>query len=392
VSDLALWAERALTPGRVLERVRLVARGGRIAELRAPAEPEPGDGVHRGGTLAPGLVDLQVNGALGAGFEDADVGARRRAADHHVRAGTTSLLAALVSAPLERLEAALERLRADAREGGPVLGVHLEGPFLDEQKRGAHDAAALCDPTQERVERLAAAAGPALRLVTLAPERTGALEAIERFASGGAVVAAGHSRARFARVEEAVARGLSFVTHVGNASDWPTRAFDAALGHRASEPGLIGAFLCDRRLRGSLILDGRHLHPGLARALVELRGTESVALVSDATPATGLAPGRYRLGRLEVELHPGGYATAGEGLAGSAVPLLEMVRVAVREAGLPLAQALEMASLTPARVLGLGEKKGRLAEGFDADLLVLDDALALRAVYRAGARVPLEAG
>jgi N-acetylglucosamine-6-phosphate deacetylase len=174
------------------------------------------------------------------------------------------------------------------------------------------------------------------------------------------------------------------VTHVGNASDWPARAFDPARGFRASEPGLVGAFMVEPRLSGSVILDGAHLHPELARALVALRGPEHTALVSDATPAVGLPPGRYRIGGLDAELRADGIATAGEGLAGSAISLVDAVRVAVRQAGLELATAVRMATATPARVAGVAERKGRLAPGADADLLLLGPDLELRAVYRVG--------
>jgi N-acetylglucosamine-6-phosphate deacetylase len=389
VSALSVWGARALTPAGEAARVRVRCAGGRIESVEAGVEPRSDDVRHENATLIPGLVDLQVNGAAGAAYDDADAAVRRRATDFHLRAGTTSLLATLVSAPLDHLEAALGRLLGDVSAGGPILGVHLEGPFLVEAKRGAHAAAQLCDPTPDRVGRLLDVAEGALRVVTLAPERAGALEAIERFARAGAVVAAGHSRATLAEVRAGIERGLSFVTHVGNASDWPARVLDAALGRRVSEPNLVGAFLVDRRLRGSLILDGHHLHPELARALVELRGPDAIALVSDATPAAGLGPGRYRIGGLDAEIHAGGFATAGEGLAGSAIPLLDAVRVAVRAAGLPLATAVRMASAVPAALLGLEGKKGRLAAGADADLLALGPDLSLRAVYRGGEALAL---
>jgi len=389
VSALSIWAARALLPAGEASRVRVRCADGRIESVESGVEPRSGDVRHENATLAPGLVDLQVNGGAGAAYDDADAGARRRATELHLRAGTTSLLATLVSAPLERLEAALGRLLGDVSEDGPVLGVHLEGPFLVEAKRGAHAAEPLCDPTPERVGPLLDVAERALRMVTLAPERAGALAATERFARAGAVVAAGHSRATLAEVRAAIERGLSFVTHVGNASDWPARVLDPALGRRISEPNLGGAFLVERRLRGSVILDGHHLHPELARALVELRGPDAVALVSDATPATGLPPGRYRIGGLEAEIREGGLALTGEGLAGSAVTLLDTVRVAVRAAGLSLATAVRMASAVPASVLGLEGRKGSIAAGADADLLALGPDLALRAVYRRGTALAL---
>jgi len=384
VSALSVWAARALTPLGEAARVRVRCEGGRIESVETGVDPRSEDVRHENATLVPGLVDLQVNGGAGAAYDDADPAARRRATEFHLRAGTTSVLATLVSAPLDSLEAALGRLLGDVSASGPIVGVHLEGPFLAEAKRGAHDAARLCDPTPERVGRILDVAEGALRMVTLAPERAGALDAVERFARAGAVVAAGHSRATLAQVRAAIERGLSFVTHVGNASDWPARVLDPALGRRVSEPNLVGAFLVDRRLRGSVILDGHHLHPELARALIELRGPEAIALVSDATPAAGLPPGRYRIGGLDAEIRAGGLATTGESLAGSAIPLLDAVRTAVRMAGVPLATAVRMASAVPAAVLGLAGKKGCLAAGADADLLALGPDLSLRAIYRAG--------
>ncbi len=388
MSEVRVWAPRALTPERALERVRIVARDGRIAALEPDCAPQLEDAVFPDATLVPGLVDLQANGALGIGFDDTDPAKRARAAAWHAEHGTTSLLATLVSAPIDALARALERLSGDVDPAGPVVGVHLEGPFLALEKRGAHDAGALVDPAPEHVERLLAAARGSLRMVTLAPERPGALDAIERFARAGARVAAGHSLATLGEVRAAIARGLSFVTHVGNASEWPSRRFDPAVRYRGSEPGLVGAFMLERRLAGSVILDGAHLHPELARALIELRGPDMVALVSDATPTVGLAPGRYRSGALEVELRADGVAVAGEGLAGSAIALADALRVAVRRAGLALDTAVRMATVTPARVAGIADRKGRLAPGLDADWCLLGPDLELLAAYRRGARLP----
>ena len=382
--DFHIWVARAVTPERSLERVRVRIGSGRIIQVSAEVAPQSGDVRYDDATLVPGLVDLQVNGGAGAAYSDADRAARKRAMSFHLRRGTTSMLATLVSAPLERLESALARLAEDLGEGGPLVGIHLEGPFLSEEKCGAHSRENLCDPTPERVDRLLAKAGSGLRMVTLAPERDGALDATARFHRAGAVVSAGHSRATRSQLRDAIDQGLSFMTHVGNASDWPDRPYDPERGYRRSEPGMVGTFLCDPELRGSVIMDGHHLHPELVRALVELRGPGSVALISDATPAAGLAPGRYQLGGLDAEIHAGGYATAGGGLAGSVIPLVSAVREAVCSATLSLADAVRMATVTPADVIGLEARKGRIEPGFDADLLVLDDDLRPVQVYQAG--------
>jgi N-acetylglucosamine-6-phosphate deacetylase len=387
VSPEWVWAPRAITPDAVLERVRVRIAQGRICELRTGESPAPEDVVYDDATLVPGLVDLQVNGGDGGAYASEDPDERRHATAYHLRSGTTSLLATIVSAPLPQLERALAALAGEVDPRGPMVGIHLEGPFLSAEKAGAHSREHLCDADREAVDRLLEAGAGSLRMATLAPERPGALDAVERIASAGAVAAAGHSRATLGELREAIARGLSFMTHVGNASDWPSRPVHPDLGFRVSEPGMVGTFLIETGLRGSLILDGHHLHPELARAIVRVRGPEQVALVSDATHAAGLPPGNYRLGGLETIVQPGGYATTGRGLAGSVVPLIEGVRVAVHQAGLLLPEALRMATRTPAQVIGLDGHKGVLAEGADADLLLLDPDLRIRAVYRLGTLV-----
>jgi N-acetylglucosamine-6-phosphate deacetylase len=380
----SVWSSRALTPDEELERVRIRIEDGRIAEVCSGEPQAPGDTVYPDGVLVPGLVDLQVNGGNGAAYLSEDPEERRRATAYHLRSGTTSLLATLVTAPFEQLEVALREIAGEVSPEGPILGIHLEGPFLSAEKRGAHARQHLRDPDSGAVERLLGAAGRGLRIVTLAPERPGALEAVESISSAGVIVSAGHSCATLKELRDAIDRGLSFMTHVGNTGDWPSRPLDPARGFRVSEPGMVGTFLIESRLRGSLILDGLHLHPELARAIVRLRGVRNVALVSDATHAAGLPPGRYARGGLDTLVQPGGYATAGTGLAGSVVPLVETVRVAVREAGLSLQEAIRMATRTPAEVIGVQERKGALAAGADADFLLLEPDLGLRAVYRRG--------
>ena len=390
MSDLSLWVARALTPDELLERVRIEVDLGTIQSIQGDQSPQADDVVYENALLVPGLVDLQVNGGNGGAYGSGDPEECDRATAYHVRNGTTALLATVVTAPFEHLDSVLRSLRSEVRAQGPVVGIHLEGPFLCPEKSGAHASTHLCDPDPERVEALLDAGADALQMVTLAPELPGALDAIDRISRAGIVPSAGHSRATLAQIRAAADSGLSFMTHVGNASDWPTRPTDPERGFRVSEPGMVGAFLIESWLRGSVILDGLHLHPELAAAIVRMRGPDCVALVSDATYAAGLPPGEYEQGGLAVRVHPEGYATAGGGLAGSTVPLIESIRTAVREANLSLAEAVRMATRTPAEVIGIEARKGSLQVGADADLLLLDGDLEILSVYRSGEKVDEE--
>lgn len=386
MSGKSFFVERALIDATIQDGIRLTVEAGVVQQLEVGVAARTGDEAVPGSLLVPGLVDLQVNGALGYAFDDSEREHREKAVAHHLNRGTTSLLATLVSAPLDRLNRAVEQLASDVSEAGPVLGIHLEGPFLAGDKAGAHAAQWLCDPQPAVVTGLLGRAQGTLRMLTLAPELPGALEATERLAAAGVVVAAGHTVASAAQLSRAVDAGLTFVTHVGNATDWPSRVYDSELRYRRSEPGVVGSFLTDQRLQGSLILDGLHLDPGLAAALVRLRGPDAICLVSDATPATGLGPGNYTVGGLDATVHPDGHATAGEGLAGSMITLLEAVRTAIALAGLPVETALQMATATPARIAGVAGRKGVIRVGADADWLALSEGFEADAVYVRGRR------
>jgi N-acetylglucosamine-6-phosphate deacetylase len=235
-------------------------------------------------------------------------------------------------------------------------------------------------------ERLVVASGRKIALFTLAPELPGALPVIGWLAEQGVVVSAGHTAATYADMKEAMAVGLSCVTHAGNASDWPYRA-TGPLGFMASEPGIVGTLLAEPSLSCGIIVDGFHFHPALMRPLVTVKGEDHVLLVSDASMIAGCQPGEYESGGLQVTVHPEGFATSGRGggwLAGSTITLLDAVQRCVRLAGLSLHSAVYMATLAPARLLGIDARKGQIAAGSDADLLVLNRDLSLRHVIVGG--------
>ena len=253
---MIIAAPQVLTPDGIVADVAVVVESGRIAEVGAAERPDVRlpDGI-----LAPGLIDLQVNGCFGIDFAGAAVDGWNLAARRLAETGVTAFLPTLITAPLEELVAGLRRAAAVDGQGARVLGVHVEGPFLAASRRGAHDADLFCDPTPERIDALLEPG--TLALLTLAPERAGALEAIERLAGAGVVVSVGHSDATADVVMAAADAGARMVTHL----------FNAQRGIHHREPGVAGAGLADRRLVCGLILDGHHVADAVARDRVRRR-------------------------------------------------------------------------------------------------------------------------
>lgn len=353
------------------ERVLAVGTG------RPPAGPSQHPGDDLGDvTIVPGLVDLHCHGGAGAAFADDADAARAAAAGQH-RHGTTTVMASLVTdttAALARQVAALAPLvRSD-----DVAGVHLEGPWLT--RAGAHDPALLRDPDPDEVDRLVDP--QVVVMVTLAPERPGAMAAIRALSARGVRVALGHSDATYQVGREAIEAGARIGTHLYNASGpWHHR-----------EPGLAGALLADERVTVELIADGAHLHPAVV-AEVARRAPGRFVLVSDAIAAAGLTPGdtghqrddaAYQLGGQPVVVRDGVARRADTGaIAGSVTVLARALRYAVQVAGLPLHAALAAVTTTPARVLGRHDI-GSLRPGGYADLVALDGDLQVVVVMRRG--------
>lgn len=386
-----LLAGRLWSPAGFEEGVQLTFAAGQVSAWDALSpHPPVGDGVidARDALVVPGLVDVQVNGALGWSFQSQHREHFDAIVAHHLTAGTTTFLPTLVTADEATLTESLSVL-ADycaASTTATLPGIHLEGPFLSPEKAGAHDPAALRLPDGPLLERFLAAAKGQIRIVTLAPELPGSLELIRTLAGQGIPVSAGHSAATFAQMQAAADAGLTLITHAGNASDWPHRA-PRPEGFWGSEPGLVGTLLADDRLSGSVILDGFHFHPALVAPLAKLKAPHGLLITSDAAPVAGCPPGEYNSGGLLATVHAGGYATSSRDqrwLAGSTITLLDAVRRGVTLAGLSLHTAIGLAAATPAYHLGLAERKGHLGLGADADCLVLNEDLSLRAVIVGG--------
>ncbi|WP_143588270.1 N-acetylglucosamine-6-phosphate deacetylase [Tersicoccus sp. Bi-70] len=380
-TPLVLTAARVVTGAGVLAPgwVRIEGAAGRGSITGVGEGPARGGALERvlalgDVTVAPGFVDLHQHGGGGAAYTDGPDAARTVVAAHR-RHGTTSMLASLVTDGPDRLEAQVRAL-APLVESGDLLGVHLEGPWLSPAHRGAHDPGLLTAPNATDVHRLVTAVPGAVRMVTLAPELDGGVEAVAALTAAGVVAAVGHTDASLDRGHAAVDAGARVGTHLFNA--------ERPLHHR--EPGVILALLQRPEVVVELIADGVHVHPAMiAHAASSAAG--GFALVTDAMAAAGAPDGPYRLGPLDVEVAGGVARVAGtDTIAGSTLTLDRAVAFAVREAGIELEVALRAASTAPADVLGRPDL-GRLAPGARADLVVLDADLAVTRVLRGGAWV-----
>ncbi|WP_395104539.1 N-acetylglucosamine-6-phosphate deacetylase [Actinomadura sp. SCN-SB] len=330
-----------------------------------------------GGTLAPGLVDLQVNGYYGVDMVDADQGGWRTVVSRLPETGVTSFLPTFITAPVEALAEALRRTRdllpALPENTTRVLGVHLEGPFLSEKRKGAHNAAYLTDPTPEAIGALLETG--LVKLVTLAPERNGALEAVRTLVANGVLVSVGHSDATAGQVAAAADAGARKVTHIFNAQ--------SGVHHR--DPGVAVQALADTRLSPGLILDLHHVSAPACR-LVFQAAAGRVVLVTDAAASAGMPPGTYDLGGEPIEMPAEGPPLRADGtIAGSALRLDEAIANAVR-IGVDPVTAVDAATRVPADLIGRPDL-GRVAPGAAADLVWLDEGHRARATWIAGHEV-----
>jgi N-acetylglucosamine-6-phosphate deacetylase len=365
--------------GRLLLADRLVEgalgiEGGRIVEIahgpRAGGEPELCADI-----VAPGFIDLQINGGFGVDVAEDGAGAVAELGRRLPATGVTAFLPTLVSSAPELYRRAGAMLVAG--KGARAIGLHLEGPFLSPARAGAHPRGAIEEAESARGAIEALIAAGAVRLVTLAPERPGALEMCRSLAARGVSVSLGHTDATWAEMRAGIDAGAVMVTHLYNAM--------SPFHHR--EPGAVGTALSDDRVAVGIIADPIHCHPAALRLALAAKGPGRVALVTDAMAAAGMPPGEYALGARQVTVSGGACRLADGTLAGSILTLDAAVRAMVSAAGAAVGDALRMASAVPARLAGLSGRKGALATGMDADLVLLDESLAVQATFVAGERV-----
>jgi N-acetylglucosamine-6-phosphate deacetylase len=365
-SPTALVNGAVMTPAGVVDGQALLVDGGTILGL-VDRSDIPASAVVEdlaGGLLVPGFIDTQVNGGGGVLFnDDPSVATIAAIGAAHRPFGTTGFLPTLISDDLDVVDAAM-RATEDAIEAGVpgVLGVHIEGPFLNAQRKGIHDAAKF-RVLDEAAIKLLSSLKRGKTLVTLAPETT-TPEMVARLARAGVVVAAGHTNAAYETVKAALDAGLTGFTHLFNAM--------SPLTSRA--PGAVGAALESQEAWCGIIVDGRHVDPATLRIALRTRPLDRFMLVTDAMPTVGMADKRFVLQGQEITVEDGVCVGPGGTLAGSDLDMIGAVRNAVSMLGLSLEDAVMTASAAPAAFLGLAAQRGTIAPGMAADLLLLDES------------------
>ncbi|GAB4060403.1 N-acetylglucosamine-6-phosphate deacetylase [Catellatospora paridis] len=355
---------RIVTPDGVVEG-SLRLDGDRVASV------EPGPAAADRWVL-PGFVDIHNHGGGGFTFTTGDAAQAREAAAFHLRHGTTTMLASLVSSPFELMRDAVLAYAPLVAEG-VLAGVHFEGPYLSHARCGAQNPEFLRDPSLDELTEILKIADGALRMVTIAPERAGALDAIRLLAEHGTVAAVGHTDGSYAEVMAAVDAGATVGTHLFNGM--------RPVHHR--EPGPIVALLDSPTVVCELVADGVHLHDGTLAFAAHSAGSARAALITDAMTAAGMPDGEYDLGGLTVTVADRVARLANGSIAGSTLTMDAAVRQALG-AGLSITDVAAMAATTPARAIGLSGELGALRPGLRADLVELDAELRVVRVMKSG--------
>lgn len=380
-----------VTPFREM-KADVVVEGETIREIRPPAPPQPGERVIdcTGKYVGPGLVDIHVHGGQGHDFVTDDPAEMLRGAEYHLSVGTTTITPSCLSVPFDQARRSIAAAREAARQfAGTIPGYHVEGIYLDRTFRGGHLIDYVHTPDPAEYLPLIEEDGDFITEWTLAPELPGALELIRACRKAGIVPSAGHTQARYEEMMTAIDAGLQHATHLycasGNLRNEPLRE-SPGWGYA---PGVVETVLLRDELTTEVIVDGFHLHAGLIHLALKCKGAQNLCLVSDAMKGVGLPDGEYIIGDQPCIVE-GGIALIADrpgAIASSVTPLSGMLRYAHLNYHIPLTQAWAMASATPARVIGLDDRKGSLAAGKDADLLILDEQMQVAGVCAMGKMV-----
>ena len=351
------------------QNVTVTLTGSKISSI-SPMDPSSrihdGDIDGRESLLVPGFIDIHVHGGAGRAFMEGTQDALVSVASHLARHGVTGFLPTTITGPwdaqAQAVSIAFSAMRSSENgfRGASVLGVHLEGPYINPKKKGAQPPQHILPPSWRDLESQLGDTIGALKVVTLAPEMDGAAELIEYLVARGIVVSIGHTDATYSQVCGAIDLGARHVTH----------CFNAMRPMEGREPGVVGAALVRPELAAELIWDNIHVHPASCRSLVAAKGPQGVILISDGIPGAGMPDGyRFSLGDLPVTIHDGSARLPDSTLAGS---LLTLDRAFANASSFTLSERCAMTSLNAASALGLGHCKGMLAPGYDADLVLLN--------------------
>lgn len=356
-------------PDGVIARGMVVIEGDRIGGIYAPQDrptPPMKQTIDYGENyITPGLIDLHLHGALGRDVIDGDVEGLRAIAGHQARCGVTGFVPTTLSASLSSVLAAVRSVKAAARLALPseILGLYLEGPFLNPKKRGAQNPEFIKHINSEDLTALADASRDFKTIITVAPEVGDNLSRIPELRAKGLTVSIGHTEAAYELAVRSFELGITHATHLYNAMS----------GFLPREPGVIGAVLDADGVTAEIIADGIHVHPASLRIAVRQKGAARTCLITDSMNATGLGDGEYRVGNLDVVLRDGqARLKEGGALAGSVLTLNRAVGNILQWTGVSISDAVNMASLTPARVLGLERELGSIEKGKLANLSVFD--------------------
>ncbi|BDG46671.1 N-acetylglucosamine-6-phosphate deacetylase [Parageobacillus sp. KH3-4] len=368
LKNTTIYAETGkIEQGYVLTEGDKVSEVGPMSSCPASIEAEVVE-LNPSFTVIPGFIDVHIHGAAGADVMDATNEALRTMAEALPKEGTTSFLATTMTAPIDRIERALENvaqyIRCSNLPGeAEVLGIHLEGPFISPKRAGAQHPNNIIEPNIELFQKWQNIANGYIRLVTLAPEENNGLALTAYLKKAGVIASIGHSDAVYEQVKTAIDAGVKHATHL----------FNGMRGVHHREPGVAGAVLMHDEVVCELIVDGIHVAPEMVRFAYKMKGCEGLILITDAMRAKCLGAGRYELGGQEVIVQ-GEKATLRDGtLAGSILKLGDAVKNAMSFTGCALEDVIRMASWNPAKQLGVLDRKGSIRAGKDADLVVLDE-------------------
>ena len=372
---------RIIFPDAIRGDVDVMVRDGKIVEIRAPAPHADKTIDLHGNFLAPGLIDVHVHGANGHDAMDANAKAFRAICDYHARGGTTSMLLTTATAPFEEILLALTQIGKLREEIPQIAGAHVEGPFISRDQAGAQNPEFICEASAELIGCLLEHRD-VIKRITIAPETKGALAAIKEFSAAGIVVSGGHSNAWEEDARAALENGMRSATHTFNCMSSSRRRGTKRVA------GLLEFALSEPKICCELIAEEHHVSPALMKLVYCAKGVGRISLVSDATAGAGLAEDTtFQLAGKKCIVKNGACFLAEKGtLAGSASRLIDLVRAMIRNAEVPLPDAIAMASRNPARETGLSDK-GEIAIGKDADLVVLSPELEVLQTYVNGVEI-----